>query len=311
MDEKKDFIISETVNDALLHQKPVVALETTVVTHGLPYPQNIQLAENVENAVAAEGVIPATIGVMDGKIRVGLSQNEVKELATYPLREKVSLRDFAKLIAQRGWGGTTVAGTMWAAHQVGITVFSTGGIGGVHRSLSHAFSYDISTDLLALSTIPVIVVCSGAKSILNLEATLEVLETYAVPVIGYQTDAFPAFYAKESGGLKTSIMASNAQEVAQIAQTHWDLGFKSGVLVTVPPPDEYALPYDEVEKYIQIALTEAEKLNIRGQAVTPFLLEKMSDLSHGKSLEANLALLIHNAQIAAQIARSMNLISSH
>jgi len=311
MDENKYFIISKTVEDALLHHNPIVALETTVITHGLPYPHNIQLAEKIENSLAAEGVIPATIGVMDGKVRVGLSQRDVQELATHPHTEKVSLRDFSKLITQQGWGGTTVAGTMWVANQVGIDVFSTGGIGGVHRSPTQGFSYDISTDLIALSTIPVIVVCSGAKSILNLEATLEVLETYAVPVIGYQTNAFPAFYAKESGGLKTSSMARNALEVAEIAKTHWELGFRSGILVTVPPPDEYALPYDEVEEYIHIALTEAEKVNVRGQAVTPFLLEKLNELSHGKSLDANLALLINNAQIAAQIAKSMRILSTH
>ncbi|MGB9591253.1 MAG: pseudouridine-5'-phosphate glycosidase [Candidatus Kryptoniota bacterium] len=311
MEKNQNFIISDKVEDALLHHKPIVALETTVITHGLPYPHNINLAERIENTITAEGVIPATIGVIDGKVRVGISQHDVQELATHPHTEKVSLRDFSKLIAQQGWGGTTVAGTMWVANQVGIPVFATGGIGGVHRSLKQGFSYDISTDLMALSDIPVIVVCSGAKSILNLEATLEVLETYAVPVIGYQTNAFPAFYAKDSGGLQTSCMAKNALEVAQIAKTHWDLGFRSGVLVAVPPPDEYALPFDEVEKYIQIALSEAEKLNIRGQAVTPFLLEKLNELSHGKSLDANLALLLNNAKIAAQIAKSISSISTY
>ncbi len=308
MNNLKNYIlVSDQVNDALLHRKPIVALETTVITHGLPYPQNIQLAKKIEGTIISEGVTPATIGVLEGRIRVGLSQQDVQKLATYPQAEKVSLRDFSKLIAQQGWGGTTVAGTMWVAHQVGIPVFSTGGIGGVHRSLAKEFSYDISADLFALSQIPVVVVCSGAKSILDLEATLEVLETYSVPVVGFRTNVFPAFYAKGNGGLKTSVVAQNAKEVAGFVKTHWDLGFRSGVLVTVPPPDESALSDEEMEKFIQIALAEAETRSIRGQAVTPFLLEQLTQLSQGKSLEANLALLINNAKIASQIALAMDL----
>ena len=299
------FSLDERVKIALEKKQAVVALETTVITHGLPYPENIDLAREIENTISSEGATPATIGVIQGKVRVGLNQIEIQELATYPQAEKVSLRDFSKLVVRQGWGGTTVAGTMWAAHQVGIQVFSTGGIGGVHRSTSKHFIFDVSTDLLALAQIPLIVVCSGAKSILNLEATLELLETLAVPVVGYQTDSFPAFYTKESGGLKTNVTAANAEDVTQFAKAHWGLGFKSGLLVTVPPPDGQSLQYDEVEKYIEIAIQEAETKQIRGQAVTPFLLDRLNDLSQGKSLQANLALLLNNARIAAQIAKYM------
>ncbi|MGB9668946.1 MAG: pseudouridine-5'-phosphate glycosidase [Anaerolineales bacterium] len=302
---EKHFIIEKNINAAIKERKPVVALESTVITHGLPYPQNIELAQNAQRVIQSEGALAATIGVIEGKVKVGLSSGELEKLATYPQVQKVSLRDFAGLIVRKGWGGTTVAGTMWAAHKAAIRVFSTGGIGGVHRSFTKGFSYDISTDLIALAQIPLIVVCSGAKSILNLEATLEVLETYAIPVIGYQTNKFPAFYARESGGLKTSEVAANASEVVQIARAHWGLGFSSGILVTVPPPAEQALPFDEVEGYIRLALKEAENRKIHGQAVTPFLLEYLSEITHGKSLEANLALLLNNARIAAQIAQEI------
>jgi pseudouridine-5'-phosphate glycosidase len=283
---------------------PVVALESTVITHGLPYPQNVALANDMEVEVRAGEAVPATVAVLGGQIRVGLRKDELERLGQGKDVHKISTRDFAPAIA-KGWdGGTTVAGTLLAAQRVGIRVFATGGIGGVHRTVGPArtFNHDVSADLLALSQIPLIVVCAGAKAILDLPATLEYLETYAVPVVGYATDEFPAFYSASSG-LPVSARAETPQEVASIARAHWDLGMPGAVLVVQPPPPEVALPPEAVDGAIQQALQEAEEGELRGQAVTPFLLERVSELTHGSSLQANLGLLRNNARLAAQIAQ--------
>lgn len=301
------FGLSQEVNHALELGLPVVALESTVITHGLPYPDNLSLADDMENEVRGQGVTPATIGVVEGRVQIGLVPAHLSMLAAGGSEMvKVSLRDFAPAIAGLKSGGTTVAGTIFVAYSVGIRVFATGGIGGVHYDLNprRKGPFDISPDLPALGRIPMIVVCAGAKAILDLGATLEYLETWGVPVVGYQTDDFPAFYTVKSG-FKTSARANTPEEVAFIARTHWGLGMRSAVLVCVPPPEEAALPADTVKAAVRAALKAAQMNKITGQEVTPFLLGKVNELTEGASLQANLALLLNNANIAAQIARAM------
>lgn len=295
------FVISRDVVLALQQHNPVVALESTVVTHGLPHPENLALAQNMEKEVRQFGGTPATIAVLEGKVHVGLDDAQLEQLATATQTRKISVRDFAPALVQNATGGTTVAGTLYAADQAGIRVFATGGIGGVHRFPA----YDISTDLPLLATTPVIVVCAGAKAILDLPGTLEYLETVGVPVIGYQTDEFPAFYSRESG-LRVSARADSPEEIAQIAKTHWELGFKSAILVTAPPPVDVAIPQKQIEGAIEQALDEAKAQNVRGQAITPFLLSRVSELTGKASLRANLGLLHNNARVAAQIAQKLN-----
>jgi len=291
------FHVLPEVTRALAANAPVVALETTVVTHGLPSPENLNLARDMEAQVREFGATPATIGLLAGNIQIGMTESQLQQLAAADPLRKISRRDFAPAITRKESGGTTVAGTLIAAHAAGIKVFATGGIGGVHRD-AH---FDISTDLQELSRTPLIVVCAGAKSILDLPATLEVLETLGVPVVGYQTDEFPAFYARTSG-LPVSVRADSPQDVAEIAKAHWNLGLNSAILVVTPPPADVALSEPEMEAAVAQALAEARQQGIRGQQVTPFLLGRVSELTGRASLRANLALLLNNAQIAARIA---------
>lgn len=296
---------SPEVSRALEQKQPIVALESAVLTHGLPYPQNLNLADDIEYEIRRHEVVPATIAVLDGEVWIGLNPYQIQRLVQpNPDKIKISSRDFGKAIAQGAIGGTTVAGTMLAAYLAGIRVFATGGIGGVHHNTSRRrqFSFDISADLPALARTPMIVVCAGAKAILNLSATLEYLETWGVPVVGYETDDFPAFYSRTSG-LKTSARADSPQDVVRLAQAHWSMGMQSSVLVVVPPPDNVALPIREVNEAVKQALKEARELRIRGQRVTPFLLERVNRLTRGDSLRANLGLLLNNAQVAAKIAQ--------
>jgi pseudouridine-5'-phosphate glycosidase len=299
------FVFSQEVARALERGLPVVALESTVITHGLPYPENLSLAEDMENTVRSYGATPATIAVIEGRVHIGLQPAELESLASG--REglfKISLRDFAPAIARMASGGTTVAGTMYAAHRVGIRVFATGGIGGVHYELGPhpRGAADISADLPALARIPMVVVCAGAKAILDLQATLEYLETWSVPVVGYKTNSFPAFYTASSG-LRASTRADSPEEVAYIARMHWELGMPGAVLVAVPPPAEVAMDAEDVRRAVRSALVEAREEKIIGQAVTPFLLGKMSEITGGESLRANLGLLLNNATVASQIAQ--------
>jgi pseudouridine-5'-phosphate glycosidase len=296
----KTFILSREIIQAQRLGQPIVALETAVVTHGLPRPHNLQLARELEAIVRSAGAAPATIGLIDGKIHVGLSAGDLERLAGENGARKISRRDFGIAIARRECGGTTVAGTLIAAHAAGLRVFATGGIGGVHR----AAPFDVSADLEELGRSPLVVVCAGAKAILNLPATLEVLETMGVPVIGFQTDEFPAFYSISSG-LPVTARADSPAEVARIARAQWDAGIDAAVLVVVPPPAEFALPAAEVELSIQQALKEAAEKGIHGAAVTPFLLGRVSELSGGASLQANLAFLRNNARLAALIAKEL------
>jgi len=299
---KKDYLrYSPEISQAQQKKAPLVALESTVLTHGLPCPQNLQLAQDMDAQVRQYGATPATIAVLDGVIQVGLNEDQLDFLVKAEGLLKVSRRDFATAIAKKESGGTTVAGTLIAAHAAGIQVFATGGIGGVHRQPA----YDVSTDLQELARTPVIVVCAGAKAILDLPATLEYLETMGVPVVGYQTDEFPAFYS-HSSGLPVSVRADSPEEVVDIANAHWGLGLNSAILVTVPPPRESALPVGDVEKAIEQALLEADESGVRGQASTPFLLSRVSELTGQASLKANLALLLNNARVAAEIAVALS-----
>ena len=299
--KKNNLTLSLEIARALNSGTPIVALESTVITHGLPRPQNLELARNMEKQVREAGATPATVALLDGEIRIGLSDEELVRLSESQSTLKVSHRDFATAIVKKMNGGTTVAGTMFAAEKAGIKVFATGGIGGVHKDSS----FDISTDLRSLAEIPTIVVCAGAKAILDLPATLEYLETMGVPVVGYQTDEFPAFYSRESG-LGVSARLDSPKEIADFAKAHWNLGMKSGILVTNPIPEADAISKSEMEPMIAQASAEAIAQGLHGQKLTPFLLGRISELTKGKSLKANLALLLNNARLAAEIAKEMN-----
>lgn len=293
-------IKSAEVKRALNIPLPIVALESTVLTHGLPRPQNLQLAHDMERAVREQGATPATIGFLDGCLHIGLTESELERLANEQNAYKVGPRDFATVITQQACGGTTVAGTMFACKTSNVKVFATGGIGGVHREMST----DISADLQALATIPMIVVSAGAKAILDLPATLEYLETMSVPVIGYGTDEFPAFYSRQSG-LGVSLRLNSPQEIVYFAKTHWNAGMQSAVLVVNPVPAADAIPKAEMEPVIARASREAKDQKVHGKELTPFLLKRISELTKGESMKANLALLLNNAHLAAQIARAM------
>src|SRR5687767_531941 len=296
----KTIIFSTDVSRAKRLTLPIVALESTVITHGLPRPQNLTLAHDMERAIREEGATPATVAFLDGTLHVGLNEPELERLANAADAYKVGPRDFASVIVKEASGGTTVAGTMLACKHAEIKVFATGGIGGVHRESS----YDISADLQALATIPMIVVCAGAKAILNLPATLEYLETMGVPVAGYNTNEFPAFYSRESG-LDVGINLATAQDVVEFAKAHWEAGMQSAVLVTNPIPVGDAIPKSEMEPHIEQASTDAQKKKINGQELTPFLLQRINELTRGKSIRANLSLLLNNARLAAQIAGAL------
>lgn len=293
-------LISSEVQRALSLGLPVVALESAVITHGLPAPYNLSLARDMENTIHQVGATPATIAILDGKARVGLSISEVERLAQAEHPLKVSRRDIAVALARKASGGTTVAGTMFLAHKAGIRLFATGGIGGVHRESP----FDISADLYALADTPLIVVCAGAKAILDLPATLERLESLSVPVVGYQTDEFPAFYAIGSK-LPVSLRLDTPEAIVDFALTHWGLGLSSAVLVVQPVPREEAIPFYEVEGWIEKATQEALQQNVHGQALTPYLLKRVDELSGGRALRANLALLLNNAQLAGRLAQTL------
>jgi len=297
----EDTIIkSNEVKRAMGISLSVVALESTVLTHGLPRPQNLQLAQDMERTIREEGATPATIGFLDGYLHVGLSDSELERLANEPDAFKVGPRDFAVFSIYEANGGTTVAGTMLACKHANIKVFATGGIGGVHRESG----FDISADLQALATIPMIVVCAGAKAILDLPSTLEYLETMSVPVIGYGTNEFPAFYSRESG-LDVTINLDTPQDIVEFAKAHWNAGLQSAVLVANPIPVQDAIPASEMEPIIEKASKEAQEKKIYGKDLTPFLLQRISELTKGKSLQANLSLLLNNARLAAKIAHAL------
>lgn len=305
MDAPEWLEIRAPVREALSAGRPVVALESTVIAHGLPYPHNVELALEMERILRSHGVTPATVGVLSGRACIGLTPAEIEHMAIAEGIRKLSRRDMAPALARGLDGATTVAGTLLLAHLAGICVFCTGGIGGVHRS----HPYDVSGDLPALAETPMIVVCAGAKAILDLPATREWLETHAVPVLGYGTEEFPAFFTPRSG-LEVDAMAQTPQEVVRIARCHWEAGLRSAVLVVVPPPAEEALGPETAEAAVAQALREAEERGVHGSALTPFVLDRLVEITAGASLRANLALLHRNAHVAAQIAQTMCLPSA-
>ncbi len=296
------YACSEEVADAVAGGRPVVALETTLVTHGLPHPDGVRAATALEDEIRRGGATPATIGILGGAIRVGLTRDELGELATSPGVAKVNPGNLAATVAAGGPGATTVAATMLAANASGIKVFSTGGIGGVHRDAD--VTGDVSADLTALSRIPVAVVCAGAKAILDLPRTVEMLETLGVPVLGFRTNEFPAFY-RRSSGLPVDGRMDTIEELAAAVRTHLALGIGTGVLVAKPIPPSDELPAEIYERALETALADAGRLHLRGRDVTPFLLERLRALSGGESVRANLALLTNNARVAARLATAL------
>lgn len=276
----------------------LLAFESTLIAHGLPYPQNLETARALESIARAHGVEPKTIAVLNGEIKVGLNDAELKYLATAREVMKLARREIAIALAQKRDGATTVSATMFLAHRAGIQIFVTGGIGGVHRGELP----DISADLLELASTPVAVVCAGAKAILDLPATLELLETHGVPVLGFQSDEFPAFYSRSSG-LRVPARVDSPAEAARIIRTHWQLGIRSGLLICVPIPRDDEIPRDVIEPLIERAQAEAEEKKIAGGALTPFILARLAELSQGASVRANIALLKNNVTVAAEIAK--------
>lgn len=292
--------ISDEVQAALEAQQAVVALESTVIAHGLPYPHNLEVAQAMESTIRAEGAVPATVGILGGNIVIGLSLAEIERLGTAESVLKVSRSDLAVALATKQPGATTVAGTMLCANMAGIRFFATGGIGGVHRGAES--SMDISADLTELARTPVLVVCAGAKSILDLDLTLEYLETQGVPVLGWQTDEFPAFYVRSSGRCLDH-RVDDAESVAAIARVQWECGLH-GLVVGCPIPEAYAMDPALLEAATERALRLAKQEGIRGSATTPFLLAHVAKATGGESVEANKALLVNNARWAARFARA-------
>lgn len=303
-DFSKYLNIQAEVQSALESGKAVVALESTIISHGMPYPQNAETALKVEKTIRDLGAVPATIAIINGQLKAGLTAEEIHYLGKKGHDvHKTSRRDMPMLIARKMDGATTVAGTMIVAALAGISVFATGGIGGVHRGAAQ--SMDISADLEELANTNVAVVSAGAKSILDLPLTLEYLETKGVPVVGYQTDEFPAFFTRESG-LGVDVNATSPEEIAQMIQAKWDLGLQGGIIIANPVPQEWSMDKGEIDAVIDKALLEADKKNIKGKDITPFLLAKIENITQGKSLETNIELVLNNAKLAAMIAREFS-----
>ena len=294
--------VQPEINAALESGGAVVALESTIISHGMPYPQNVQMANKVESIIREAGAVPATIAIMDGKIKVGLSKEELEILAKSKPVAKVSMRDLPGVIARKQLGATTVATTMYGAHLAGIRVFVTGGIGGVHRGYEETM--DVSADLEELAQTDVVVVCAGAKAILDLPRTMEYLETKGVPVIGYRTDVLPAFFSARSE-IKLVERADSADEIAQIVIAKSQLNMRGGVLVVNPIPESYSLDHIYIDGIIEKAVAAARDKNVTGKEITPFLLSEITAQTGGKSLEANLQLVYNNAQLGGQIAASL------
>lgn len=292
--------LTETVRRAVTSGAPIVALESTIIAHGMPFPQNLEMAREVEEVVRRGGAVPATIAIINGELRAGLSADELAHFAkTGPSIMKVSTRDIPYVVARRDTGATTVASTMRIAAMAGIRVFATGGIGGAHREANDTF--DISNDLHEFAISDVAVVTAGAKAILDLPITLEVLETNGVPVVGFGTSEFPAFYSRQSG-LAAPMRLDTAAEVAAMMKAKWSLGLTGGVVVANPIPQADEIPAAEITPHITRALAEAKQQGVAGKNVTPFLLKHLNEITEGRSLKANIALVMNNARVAAEIA---------
>ena len=292
--------INPEVAKALKENKPVVALESTIISHGMPYPKNVQTALEVEKVIRDHGAVPATIGIIDGEPIVGMTPDEIEQFGKRKGVLKVSRRDLPVVYAKKLWGATTVATTMIIANQAGIEVFVTGGIGGVHRGAQETF--DISADLQELAKTNVTVVCAGAKAILDLPLTLEYLETMGVPVLGYKTDELPAFYNSHSG-LKVDYKVEDASEMARIIKSKRENGLVGGILLTNPIPEQYEMPKDVIDNAIATALAKMEKEGIKGKECTPFLLKTIVELTGGDSLESNIKLVLNNAAVGSEVAK--------
>ena len=291
------------VKKALAEGLPVVALESTIISHGMPYPKNIEMAKTVSKIIRENGAIPATIAIIDGVLKVGLTTEEIEFLGTNKDVVKASRRDLPFIISKKLNGATTVATTMILANLAGVKVFATGGIGGVHRGAQETF--DISADLQELANTNVAVICAGAKSILDIGLTLEYLETNGVPVVGFETEEFPAFYTRKSG-FGVDYKVESSLEVASALKAKWDLNLKGGMVIGNPIPKEFEMDYDTINNAIESALKEAEEKNIAGKKVTPFLLDRVKTITEGKSLDANIELVYNNAKVAAQIAKDLS-----
>ncbi|MFP5114682.1 pseudouridine-5'-phosphate glycosidase [Bacillaceae bacterium C204] len=300
---KQYITLSEEVRVAKEQGKPIVALESTIISHGMPYPQNVKTAREVEQIIRDNGAVPATIAIVDGKIKIGLSDEELEMFGKSTDVAKASRRDLAYLLATKKLGATTVAATMICAEAAGIKIFVTGGIGGAHRGAE--ITMDISADLEELGQTNVAVICAGAKSILDLGLTMEYLETKGVPVIGYQTDVLPAFYTRNSE-FSVNFRADDVETIASTLKVKWDLNLKGGAVIANPIPEEFAMDEKTITAVIESALREAEEKHISGKNVTPFLLGKVKELTEGKSLDANIALVKNNAVVGAKLAVSFN-----
>lgn len=296
---RKYLDIKPEVAKALAEGKAVVALESTIISHGMPYPQNVKTALEVEAIVRENGAIPATIAILGGRLKVGLTEDEIEYLGKAKNVIKTSRRDIPFIVAKGVDGATTVASTMILAALAGVKVFATGGIGGVHRGAQE--TYDVSADLQELAQTNVAVVCAGAKSILDIGLTLEYLETHGVPVVGYQTEELPAFYTRKSG-FGVDYRIDSPVELATALKAKWDLGLQGGMVVANPIPEAYAMDYDVITEAINSAVKEAEEKGIKGKESTPFLLAKVKELTAGTSLDANIQLVYNNAKVAAQLA---------
>lgn len=294
--------INPEVKAALEAGKPVVALESTIISHGMPYPQNVETARKVEQVIRDGGCVPATIGIIKGRLKAGLTDEEIEYMGHGSKILKASRRDLPFIVANELDGATTVATTMIVAEMAGIKVFVTGGIGGVHRGAQETF--DISADLMELAQTNVAVVCAGCKSILDIGLTLEHLETHGVPVIGYQTEDFPAFYTRKSG-YKVDYKADDALAIAKTAKAKWEMGLQGGIVVGNPIPEEFEMDYDIITKAIEDAVKEADETGIRGKESTPFLLSKIKAITGGESLNSNIELVYNNARVGSKIAKEL------
>ena len=302
MSFEKYLNVSEEVKTAISEKKPLVALESTIISHGMPYPHNYETALEVEKTVRENNAVPATIAIIKGIIHVGLNKDELEFLATEKNIYKASRRDLPVIISQKLSAATTVSATMICANLASLKIFATGGIGGVHRNAQNTF--DISADLTELAQTNIAVVSAGIKSILDIGLTLEYLETLGIPVIGYRTDEFPAFYTRESG-YKVNYNLDSAREIAQMIKTKWELGLNGGVIIANPIPEEYSMDKSMIDKAIEEALKSADKSVVKGKDVTPFLLSEIKRITGGESLDSNIKLVLNNAKLAAEIANSI------
>ncbi|HKL76446.1 MAG TPA: pseudouridine-5'-phosphate glycosidase [Halanaerobiales bacterium] len=302
-DLNKYLDIKDEVKETLENNQPVVALESTIIAHGMPYPENIETAIEIEDILREKGVVPATIAIIDGKIKIGLSKEEIEFLGQSKEVLKVSRRDLPVVLARKKHGATTVAATMICAEMAGINIFVTGGVGGVHRGADKSF--DISADLEELKRTNVAVVSAGVKSILDIGLTLEKLETFGVPVLGYKTEEFPAFYSRKSG-YKPNYKIKSAKDGAEICKAKWESGLDGGLMIAVPVPKKDEIESDIINQKIEQALNEAEERNINGKELTPFLLDRIKEITDGQSLETNISLVKNNARAGAEIAKELS-----